>query len=230
MAPPRIQAIHLHKSFGVGDLRVSAVCDVSLDLANGQIVLVMGPSGCGKSTLLAILSGLLHPDQGQVVCMGQDLWALSEARRRRFRLEHFGFIFQAHNLFPVLTAREQLEMVARWGEGLTAGEAHHRVEEMLAHLDLKARGDLMPAQLSGGEKQRVAIGRALLKQPAFCFADEPTSALDWAHGREVIDMLQRQARAHNALVVVVTHDPRLVAFADQVFHLDDGRLVSNEQP
>jgi putative ABC transport system ATP-binding protein len=100
---------------------------------------------------------------------------------------------------------------------------------MLARLGLAARADLLPAALSGGEKQRVAIGRALLKQPKFCFADEPTSALDWAHGRQVIELLQAQARARNALVLVVTHDPRLVPYADQVFHLDDGRLVGHEQ-
>src|SRR5262249_17002995 len=160
-------------------LRVPAVVDVSLDLEGGQLALVMGPSGCGKSTLLATLSGLLRPDQGQGLCLERDLWALSEARRRKFRQDPFGFIFQAHHLVPVLPGREQLEMVAQWGEGLSAAEARRRVDEMLALLDLSARGNLLPAQLSGGEKQRVAIGRALLKQPAFCFADEPTSALDW---------------------------------------------------
>jgi putative ABC transport system ATP-binding protein len=226
---PRLQAIHLHKSFGAGELRVTALSDVSLDLARGQFVLIMGPSGCGKSTLLSVLSGLLHPDEGQVLCLGEDLWKLSETRRRRFRQEHFGFIFQAHNLFPVLTAREQLEMLARWSDGLPPSQASRRVEEMLAVLDLSARGDLLPAQLSGGEKQRVAIGRALLKQPAFCFADEPTSALDWAHGRQVVELLQSQARSHNALVLVVSHDARLVGFADQVFRLDDGQIVGHEQ-
>jgi putative ABC transport system ATP-binding protein len=225
----QLQAIGLHRSFGAGELRVPAVVDVSLDLAAGQFALVMGPSGCGKSTLLSILSGLLHPDQGRVFCLGQDIWELSETRRRAFRQAHFGFIFQAHNLFSVLTAREQLEMVARWSEGLTLAQAHRRVTEMLALLDLSARGDLLPAQLSGGEKQRVAVGRALLKEPAFCFADEPTSALDWAHGRQVVELLQSQARSRNALVVVVTHDARLVDYADQVFHLDDGRIVRHER-
>jgi putative ABC transport system ATP-binding protein len=224
-----LQAVQLYRSFGSGELCVPAVVDVSLDLTAGQFVLVMGPSGCGKSTLLSILSGLLHPDKGRVLCLGQDIWELSETQRRRFRQEHFGFIFQAHNLFAVLTAREQLEMVARWSEGLTRSQARRLVAEMLAQLDLSARGDLLPAQLSGGEKQRVAVGRALLKQPAFCFADEPTSALDWAHGRQVVELLRAQARSHNALVVVVTHDPRLEDYADQVFHLDDGRVVEHER-
>jgi putative ABC transport system ATP-binding protein len=224
----RLQASGLYKSFGAGQLRVPVLKDVSLDLTAGQLTLIMGPSGCGKSTLLAILSGLLHPDQGRVCCLGEDIWQLSDTSRRRFRQEHFGFIFQAHNLFPVLTAREQLEMVARWGDGLTPAQAHRRVEEVLQRLDLSTRGDLLPAALSGGEKQRVAIGRALIKGPHFCFADEPTSALDWSHGRQVIELLQAQARQHNGLVVVVTHDPRLLPFADEVFHLDDGRIVEHE--
>jgi putative ABC transport system ATP-binding protein len=219
----------LHKAFGVGELRVPALVDVSLGLARGQLVLIMGPSGCGKSTLLSVLSGLLHPDSGRVCCLGEELSALSDSRRRRFRQDHFGFVFQAHNLLPVLTAREQLEMVARWSVGLSPGRASRKVEEVLTLLGLSARGELLPAQLSGGEKQRVAIGRALLKQPTFCFADEPTSALDWAHGQQVIELLQSEARAHNALVVVVTHDPRLIPFAEQVFHLDDGRIVGHEQ-
>jgi putative ABC transport system ATP-binding protein len=210
-------------------LRVAALRDVSLNMTRGEVALIMGPSGCGKSTLLAVLSGLLRPDEGQVICQGQDLWALSDARRRRFRQEHFGFVFQAHNLFPVLTAREQLEMVARWGERLSPGEARHKVDAMLTQLGLAARGDLLPAQLSGGEKQRVAIGRALLKQPDFCFADEPTSALDWEHGRQVVELLQAQARTHNALIVLVSHDQRLSEYADEVFRLDDGQLVGHER-
>src|SRR5439155_20386833 len=143
---------------------------------SGEIVLLMGPSGSGKSTLLAILSGLLRPDSGQVQALNQYLWTMSDKQRERFRLEHFGFIFQGYNLFAALTARQQLEMVVRWGEGASAREARRRAEEMLALLGLARKAHLRPAELSGGEKQRVAIGRALIKNPNFCFADEPTSA------------------------------------------------------
>src|SRR5262249_15351301 len=196
----------------------------------GQLALVMGPSGSGKSTLLAVLSGLLTPDSGQVFVRGQDLWAMSDAQRREFRLRHFGFIFQGFNLFPELTAREQLEMVLRWGEGVSRREARLRAEEMLYLLGLAGKMDLLPAQLSGGEKQRVAIGRALVKRPRFVFADEPTSALDWGHGRQVVDLLAETALSSGATVFVVAHDARIVPFAQRVFHMKDGGLVANEEP
>jgi putative ABC transport system ATP-binding protein len=216
----------LSKSFGEGETLTQAVCQVSVALAPGQFCLVMGPSGCGKSTLLAMLSGLLRPDAGQVLALGEDLWALSDRARREFRLRHCGFIFQAYNLFPALTAREQLEMVLRWGEGAPAGQAARRVQEMLDLLGIGNKGDKVPAQLSGGEKQRVAIGRALIKQPRLCFADEPTSALDWAHGKQIVEQLREQTRRLGSTVVVVSHDHRLLAYADQVIYLEDGRLTN----
>ncbi len=149
---------------------------------------------------------------------------MSDRQRRQFRLEHFGFIFQGYNLFPALTAREQLEMVVRWGEGASYAEAHERVGDMLALLGLAKKADLLPAELSGGEKQRVAIGRALIKQPAFCFADEPTSALDWAHGQQVIELLRTAAIEYRSTVVVVAHDARIAPYAHRVFHMEDGCL------
>ena len=135
----------------------------------------MGPSGSGKSTLLAVLSGLLRPDGGQVMSLGQDIWKMSDAQRERFRLKHCGFIFQGYNLFAALSARQQLEMVVRWGKGASAKDARRRADEMLTLLGLGKKSHLRPSELSGGEKQRVAIGRALIKEPEFCFADEPTA-------------------------------------------------------
>jgi putative ABC transport system ATP-binding protein len=184
----------------------------------------MGPSGSGKSTLLAVLSALLRPDSGQVHALGQELSRLSEREQEEFRRRHCGFIFQGYNLFPALTAREQLEMVLRWGDGLPRAEARRRTDEMLALLGLTKKARLRPAQLSGGEKQRVAIGRALVKEPDLCFADEPTSALDWAHGEQVVEMLRAAAHERGATVLVVSHDARIVPFADRVFHLEDGSL------
>jgi putative ABC transport system ATP-binding protein len=200
---------------------------VSLDLRRGEITLLMGPSGSGKTTLLAVLSGLLRPDDGQVLALGHDLWRLPEARREEFRLRHCGFIFQGCNLFPALTAWQQLEMVLCWGLGLTAAEARPRVADMLELLGLAGKARLRPHELSGGEKQRVAIGRALIKEPAFCFADEPTSALDWERGEQVIELLRAAAHDRGTTVLVVAHDPRIVPLADRVVQLQDGRLAES---
>src|SRR5262249_8629019 len=142
----------------------------------------------------------------------------------QFRLRHSGFVFQGYNLFPTLTVAEQLEMVLRWGEGLSRPDARQRVVQMLELLGLSRKGRLFPGQLSGGEKQRVAVGRALIKKPAFCFADEPTSALDWAHGRQVIELLHGAAR-NGATVLVVAHDTRISPYADRLFRLEDGCLT-----
>ena len=227
---PVLQARGLTRSFGTGEVKTTAVNDVSLDLYRGQVALFMGPSGSGKSTLLAILSGLLRPDSGQVIALGQDLWSLSEAEQEEFRRKNCGFIFQGYNLFPALTARQQLEIVLRWGDGVPAKEARRRSEEMLTLLGMAKKVDLRPQQLSGGEKQRVAIGRSLIKGPVFCFADEPTSALDWRHGEHVVELLCAAAHEQEAAVLIVSHDSRIVPYADQVFHLEDGCLVESKSP
>ncbi|OAI39331.1 ABC transporter ATP-binding protein [Planctomycetaceae bacterium SCGC AG-212-D15] len=220
-----LKARHVNLTYGKGDTQTVALRDVSLDLHRGQMTLLMGPSGSGKSSLLSVLSGLQRPDSGKISVLGEDLWSLSDRDRERFRLRHFGFIFQGYNLFPALTARQQLELVLRWGEGIPGREARKRAEEMLTSLGLANKEDLRPAQLSGGEKQRVSIGRALVKSPAFCFADEPTSALDWSHGEHVVELLRSAAHDRKATVLIVSHDPRLVPYADQVIHLVDGSLA-----
>jgi putative ABC transport system ATP-binding protein len=223
-----LKGVDLIRSFGDGETRSFALRNVSLELYRGQLALLMGPSGSGKSTLLAVLSGLLAPDSGQVMAHDGhkllDIWNLTNREREEFRLKQCGFIFQGYNLFPALNARQQLEIVLRWGEGATASQAHERADEMLALLGLAKKSKLLPANLSGGEKQRVAIGRALIKNPQFVFADEPTSALDWAHGEQVIELLRIAAHERGATILVVSHDHRLVPFVDTVFHLDDGRL------
>jgi putative ABC transport system ATP-binding protein len=221
---PTLRGLDLSKGFGEGEMRAQALKSVSLQLYGGQIALMMGPSGSGKSTLLAVLSGLLRPDDGRVVSLGVDVWALSAREQEAFRLKHCGFIFQGYNLFPALTARQQLEMVLRWGQGTPGKEARRRADEMLALLGLARKAHLRPAEMSGGEKQRVAIGRALMKNPDFCFADEPTSALDWAHGEQVIELLRVAAHERGATILVVAHDARIIPYADRVFHLEDGCL------
>ncbi len=225
---PSLQAVRLARSFGQGETRSTVLHDVSLKLYSGQITLLMGPSGSGKSTLLAILSGLLHPDAGRVVALGQDLWSMSDRERERFRLRHCGFIFQGYNLFNALTARQQLEMVARWGEGASTGEARRRADEILMLLGMAKKAHLRPTELSGGEKQRVAIGRALIKDPNFCFADEPTSALDWKAGEQVVELLRSAAHDRGATVLIVAHDARIIEHVDRVIHMEDGQLIDHD--
>src|SRR6516162_3156239 len=222
---PALEGVHLSRSFGEGETKTTVLHDVSIELFSGQITLLMGPSGSGKSTLLAILSGLLHPDSGRVLALGQDMWTLSDQDRERFRLRHCGFIFQGYNLFGALTARQQLEMVVRWGEGASARDARGRADEMLALLGLTKKAHLRPAEMSGGEKQRVAIGRALIKDPNVCFADEPTSALDWKHGEQVVELLRAAAHDNNSTILIVGHDARMIPHVDRVFHLEDGVLA-----
>jgi len=225
---PILQGIRLVRAFGEGDKKTLALRDVSIRLERGQVGLLMGPSGSGKSTLLAVLSGLLKPDKGSVIALGEDLWAMSEQERERFRLRHCGFTFQGYNLFPALSARQQLELVLTLGDHITAQHARRRAEEMLAVLGLADKAHLRPGQLSGGEKQRVSVGRALIKSPTFCFADEPTSALAWAHGEQVIELLRTAAPERHSTVLVVSHDPRIIPYADQVLRLIDGQLIEPE--
>jgi putative ABC transport system ATP-binding protein len=222
---PTLQSRQLYRTFEDGGRMNTVLAGASLDVRRGELVVLMGPSGSGKSTLLAMLSGLLQPSSGQVFVHGQDLWQMSERSREQLRQQQFGFIFQGYNLFPALTARQQLEIALRWGEGASSRDARQRADCMLGRLGLANKKHLRPAQLSGGEKQRVAVGRALVKTPTLCFADEPTSALDWAHGEEVISLLQSAAHQEGATVLVVSHDERVQPFADRVFHLDRGALT-----
>jgi putative ABC transport system ATP-binding protein len=222
----------LVKTYGDGDSRRVVLHECSLDLYSGQVVLLMGPSGSGKSTLLAILSGLLEPDAGRVLVEQQgrlcDLWEMSDTQRQHYRRRYTGFIFQGYNLLPALTARQQLEIVLQWcGDHR---QVRRRVDELLEQLGLEKLQAKKPAQLSGGEKQRVAIARALVKKPAFVFADEPTSALDWENGQRVMELLRAAAHQHQAAVLVVSHDQRLLPYVDVHYHLEDGYLEERNLP
>ena len=194
---PTISATGISKAFVVKQIRTIALQDVSIDIFQGELTLIIGPSGCGKSTLLATLSGLTIPDSGAIRTLGTDLVAASDAERDSFRLHHCGFVFQGFNLFPALTAVEQVQV---------------------------------PLGYLGGEKQRVAIARAIVKKPAILFADEPTSALDSVNGQIVIEILHTIARRTRATVLCVSHDPRLIAHADRVLQMEDGRILRDWRP
>ena len=179
------------------------------------------------STLLSLLSGLQHPDDGKAHALGQDLGAMSRRDLERFRLHHTGFVFQGFNLFPALTALEQVQLLGYLG--MRDQESARLASRALEEVGLSHRAHMRPAQLSGGEKQRVAIARAIAKEPELLFADEPTSALDAENGQRVVDILHRFARNHGATVLCVSHDPRLVRHADRVVGMEDGAIRSDRR-
>ncbi len=223
---PMLVAENLTKSFTSGQLSTRVLDDLSVEIGAGALTLISGPSGCGKSTLLSILSGLQAPDHGRVLALSESLQAMDAKRVEAFRLHHTGFVFQGFNLFPALTAREQVQLPLQYMR-LSAQEITRRVDEALAEMGMAHRQHLRPAALSGGEKQRVAIARALAKAPALLFADEPTSALDAANGQIVIDLLHRIARNHGTTVLCVSHDPRLISHADRVLTMEDGQILDD---
>ncbi|GAA0764602.1 ATP-binding cassette domain-containing protein [Brevundimonas olei] len=224
-----LEAKGLVKRFKSGRSYVEVLKGVDFDARHGDLTMVMGPSGSGKSTLIAALSGLLRPEEGRVDALDvDDLWKLSGGRIDKFRLDHCGFIFQGFNLFPSLTALQQVTTVLKF-QGLSSDRAKKRAALALEEVGLGHRLHQRPAALSGGEKQRVAIARALAKDPQILFADEPTSALDGENGQVVIRLLRRAATEHGAAVICVTHDPRLEAWADRVIHIEDGVIIDDQR-
>jgi putative ABC transport system ATP-binding protein len=221
-----LDARGLSKSYRIGRTQQQVLKNVDFTAYHGQVTMVMGPSGSGKSTLIAALSGLMKPDEGEVLALGEPLWKKSRRKIDRFRLDHCGFIFQGFNLFPSLDATQQVTQVLKYC-GLAKKRAHEVATAALESVGLGQRLHQRPAEMSGGEKQRVAIARALAKSPSLIFADEPTSALDSSNGQVVIKLLHEAARERGAAIVVVTHDPRLEAHADRVIHMEDGRILDD---
>jgi putative ABC transport system ATP-binding protein len=218
----------ISKGYYSGLVHLQVLNRLSVAVMPGELTLIAGPSGCGKSTLLSILSGLQKPDEGQVVALGQDLSGVGNTDLERFRLLHTGFVFQGFNLFPALTALEQVELPLNY-LGISKNEAQQRALTALEEVGMSQRAHLLPAALSGGEKQRVAIARALAKLPQLLFADEPTSALDAASGATVISLLHRIARDHGTTVLCVSHDPRLIQHADRVLDMEDGVIYRDQR-
>mgnify|MGYP006269651031 CR=1 FL=1 len=210
--------------YGAGEAAVHALRDVSLDIRRGEILMLMGPSGSGKTTLLQIAGALLAPSAGEVRVMGQPVHALPQAARGAIRLRHFGFVFQSYNLFPTLTAQENVE-VALDLRGAPPHTRRRLAREALDAVGLADRAASFPAQLSGGQKQRVAIARALAGEPDIVLADEPTAALDSESGKRIVALLVAIAAERGRGVVVVTHDPRIVDAADRIVRIEDGRIA-----
>ena len=213
----------LTKTYGEGDLAVSAVRHVDLDVDRGEVVLVMGPSGSGKTTLLLMLGAMLRPTSGSITVDGIDLTKAAERSLPPLRASHFGFIFQDFNLLSALDAVENVELACNLA-GTRGRPARQRATDLLTRLGLGDRLHFRPQQLSGGEKQRVAAARALANDPPVVLADEPTANLDSGHGREIARLLRELATADGRSVVIVSHDQRLREIADRVLWLEDGRF------
>ena len=224
---PVIRARALSKVYREGANELRAVSDVDLDIYPGQLTLLIGPSGSGKTTLLSILGCILRASEGRLALLGEDVTSLPEKELPRIRREAIGFVFQGFNLFPALTAAENVAL-AMDVRGVRGEQARQRAEELLAEVGLQDRMRAFPPDLSGGQKQRVAIARALAGNPPILLADEPTAALDSTSGRGVIELLQRLGHHHGRAVVMVTHDPRVLSHGDRILHLEDGRLVRED--
>lgn len=223
-----IRAKGLGKVYREGATELRALQEVDLEVRAGELTMLMGPSGSGKTTLLSILGCILRASEGKLEVLGKDVSTLPENELPRIRRDGIGFVFQGFNLFPTLTAAENVALALDL-RGVRAGEAKKRGEELLAEVGLEQKARSFPADLSGGQKQRVAIARALAGDPPILLADEPTAALDSTSGRTVIELLQRLARVHGRAVVMVTHDPRVLSFGDRIIHLEDGRIVREEK-
>ncbi|CAD5373904.1 Lipoprotein-releasing system ATP-binding protein LolD [Rubrivivax sp. A210] len=228
MAVVEIHAVS--QTFGEGELAVQALKPASLAIAAGELVALLGPSGSGKSTLLLAISLIQPPTRGRIVIAGQTLYddGPTAIDVRAFRRRHIGFVFQQHNLIPFLTAQENVALMLQIN-GVSRREARRRALDLLGYLEIAHRADALPARLSGGEQQRVAIGRALANEPALILADEPTAALDTERGSKVMAMLRKIARERRSAVIAVTHDHRMIEGFDTVYHLDDGRLGQAER-
>jgi putative ABC transport system ATP-binding protein len=224
-----VAVVEIHdvsQTFGHGDLAVHALKPTSLSVEAGELVALLGPSGSGKSTLLLAISLIQPPTTGRIVIDGQTLYddGPTGVDARAFRRRKIGFIFQQHNLIPFLTALENVALMLQLN-GVSRRESARRANDLLGYLEIGHRASSLPAQMSGGEQQRVAIGRALANEPALILADEPTAALDTERGTKVMAMLRRIARERRSAVIAVTHDHRMIEGFDTVYHLDDGRLT-----
>lgn len=222
-----IEMRHCFKRYASGESEIVANNDVSFEIEKGELVIILGASGSGKSTILNILGGMDTVSEGEVIVDGIDIVKLSDRERTLYRRNDIGFVFQFYNLIPNLTARENVELA------LEIVKEAKAADETLRSVELGGRMDNFPAQLSGGEQQRVSIARAVAKNPKLLLCDEPTGALDYKTGKHVLHILQEMSRKNNVTVVIVTHNSSIAPIADRVIYLHDAKVRSievNENP
>jgi putative ABC transport system ATP-binding protein len=224
-----VQLQGVTKSYGTGDAKVTALRGVDLEVRAGELMMLVGPSGCGKTTLISVIAGILDQDDGQCLVFGEDLNGMRDRDRVRYRGRNIGFVFQAFNLIPTLTAAENVA-VPLLILGTPRREAIRTATEALHRVGIGDRGHSLPSELSGGQQQRVAIARSLVHRPRLIVCDEPTSALDHQTGHKVLELLREVALADGRSLIIVTHDPRIFSFADRIAKMDDGRIIEVVTP
>jgi putative ABC transport system ATP-binding protein len=218
----------IEMAFGSNGLKTQVLFDVDLEVASGELTMLVGPSGCGKTTLLSILSGTLKPTGGDVEVMGNVITRMKDSEKVILRRRRIGFIFQQYNLLPALTAAENAAM-ALVADGMPLKVAAEKARTVLETLGMGPHADKLPRQLSGGQQQRVAIARAIVHEPDLVVCDEPTAALDAETGRQVMELLKDAAGGPGRAVLVVTHDNRIYRYADRIVAMEDGRIVGDSR-
>jgi putative ABC transport system ATP-binding protein len=219
-----IQAVGLNKWFGEGDARTNAVNNVSFEAYFGEMLYVVGPSGSGKTTMLSMISGILRPNSGTVKIEDTEIWSLSTDDLAEFRLHKIGFVFQDYHLFSRLTTAENVAIPLI----LQNRDWDEAIKEAVTNLDivgLKARAQLPPVKLSGGEQQRVAIARAIISRPEILILDEPTASLDGDTGRNIVGFIRQNIMSDQRCIIIITHDSRIYEFADRIMKMEDGKLT-----
>lgn len=222
-----IETKDLYKTYTETEIEVKAVNGISLYFEKGEFVAIVGPSGCGKTTLLNLLGGLDKPTSGSVFIDGKDISALSSRQLIDFRMHNIGFVFQAYNLIPVLTAKENAEFIMNLQKRPKA-ERESRISELFKAIGIDGKENIRPSRLSGGQQQRVAVARALASKPKFILADEPTANLDSKATAELLDIMRKLNEEENVTFIFATHDQRVIDRAKRVVYLEDGKVLSDE--
>jgi putative ABC transport system ATP-binding protein len=221
-----VELTDVQKTYRTGPIEVPALRGIDLRVAAGEFLAIAGPSGCGKTTLLNIIGGLDRADTGEVFVDGKNLQLLSSGNLARLRLQRLGFVFQAYNLLPVLTALENTEFTLLL-QGVPAKQRKARVEKLFSEIGLGGLEDRRPGALSGGQQQRVAVARAMVTEPALILADEPTANLDSVTATALLEVMEQLNRTHGTTFVYATHDPQVMERAHRLIRLRDGRVVSD---
>ena len=222
-----IRCSHLNKTFTQGEQVIRGLDDVCIDIEEGSFVCLSGPSGSGKTTLLNAMGGLDNPDSGEILVGDRRVDQLGKSALADMRLHSIGFVFQAYNLIPVLTARENIEFVMQI-QGMPAAERKARAMAMLEEVGLADHEDRLPSQLSGGQQQRVAVARAIVSDPTLVLADEPTANLDSTSATQLIELFRELNRERGITFVIATHDVRVLAYCPRLIRMEDGKIIGDE--